>query len=71
VFRTSGIRDSQTASISTPVFGDRGGLVGALTVTGPIDRFGASDVDKMMEQLLKAAVGLSRTLGGKGPLRRK
>src|SRR5581483_1658204 len=38
VFRTSGVRDSQTASLSTPVFGERGQLVGALTVTGPVDR---------------------------------
>jgi len=65
VFQTSGVRDSQTASVSTPVFGDKGQLVGALTVTGPIDRFEASDLDKMKQNLVTAAGKLSRVLGGR------
>jgi DNA-binding IclR family transcriptional regulator len=65
VFRTSGVRDSQTASISTPVFGDKGRLVGALTVTGPVNRFEVSASDKMVSHLLTAAGKLSRVLGAK------
>lgn len=65
VFRTSGVRDSQTASISTPVFGDKGRLVGALTVTGPVNRFEVSASDKMVSHLLTEAGKLSRVLGAK------
>jgi DNA-binding IclR family transcriptional regulator len=65
IFRTSGVRDSQTASISTPVFGDKGCLIGALTVTGPIGRFEAAATDKMTKHLLGAAGKLSRILGAK------
>ncbi len=65
VFRTSGVRDAQTASISTPVFGDKGRLVGALTVTGPVNRFETAASDKMAPHLLAAAGKLSRVLGAK------
>ena len=63
VFRTSGIRDTQTASLSTPVFGDKDRLVGALTITGPIARFGDAESEKMTPHLLTAAAKLSRVLG--------
>jgi DNA-binding IclR family transcriptional regulator len=65
VYRTSGIRDSLTASLSTPVFGVNGQLVGALTVTGPIERFEVSETERMTPILLAAANKLSRTLGAK------
>jgi DNA-binding IclR family transcriptional regulator len=65
VYRTSGIRDSLTASLSTPVFGVNGRLLGALTVTGPIERFEVSETERMTPILLAAADKLSRTLGAK------
>lgn len=65
VFRTSGVRDTQTASLSTPVFGDRGRLVGALTITGPINRFDDSEAEKVTPHLLTAAGKLSRVLGAR------
>jgi DNA-binding IclR family transcriptional regulator len=65
VYRTSGIRDSLTASLSTPVFGVKDQLVGALTVTGPIERFEVSETERMTPILLAAASKLSRTLGAK------
>ena len=65
VYRTSGIRDLLTASLSTPVFGVNGKLVGALTVTGPIERFEVSETGRMTPLLLAAANKLSRTLGAK------
>ncbi len=65
VYETSGIRDSQTASLSTPVFGYKGQLVGALTVTGPVGRFEDSETNRMTPQLLAAANKLSRILGAK------
>ena len=65
VYRTAGIRDAQTASLSTPVFGDKGQLVGALTVTGPIGRFDVPETNRMTPQLLATANKLSRVLGAK------
>jgi len=65
LFRTSGVRDSQTASLATPVFGHEDRLVGALTVTGPITRFQTAESNKVAPQLLAAASRLSRTLGAK------
>jgi DNA-binding IclR family transcriptional regulator len=63
VYKTAGIRDSRTASLATPVFGDKGQLVGALTVTGPIERFGTAETNRMTPELLAAAKKLSRILG--------
>jgi DNA-binding IclR family transcriptional regulator len=65
VSRTSGIRDSQSASLSTPVFGDQELLIGALTVTGPISRFNDAVAKKVTPHLLATAEKLSRTLGAK------
>jgi len=65
LYRTSGIRDSLTASLSTPVFGLNGHLVGALTISGPIERFEASKTERMTPILLAAANRLSSTLGAK------
>jgi DNA-binding IclR family transcriptional regulator len=65
VFKTSGIRDSQTASLAAPVFGDNDQLVGALTVTAPITRFQDSQSAKVTPLLLAAATRLSRALGAK------
>ena len=65
VFRTSGVRDKLTASLSTPVFGDRSQLIGALTVTGPVGRFDIAETDRMTPHLLAAASKLSRILGAR------
>ena len=65
VYKTAGVRDSRTASLSTPVFGDKGALVGALTVTGPIERFTASASERMTPMLQAAANKLSRILGAR------
>jgi DNA-binding IclR family transcriptional regulator len=63
VYATSGVYDVQTASISTPVFGGIKELVGALTVSGPVGRFGRADVKTMARNLAEAARGLSIVLG--------
>jgi DNA-binding IclR family transcriptional regulator len=65
IFASSGIRDPQTASLSTPVFGDGGQLFGALTLSGPIHRFGAVETTRMTQQLQDAASHLTGILGGK------
>jgi DNA-binding IclR family transcriptional regulator len=65
IFASSGVRDPQTASLSTPVFGDGGQLFGSLTLSGPIHRFGAVETTRMTQQLQDAATHLTGVLGGK------
>jgi len=60
---SSGERDKETAAVAAPVF-DATGLAGALSVSGPITRFGTADARRMTPHLLKAARDLSARLGG-------
>jgi DNA-binding IclR family transcriptional regulator len=64
IFASSGIVDTQTASLSTPVFGAEGQLFGALTLSGPTNRFGAVETTRMTQQLYESAGYLMRVLGG-------
>jgi len=57
-----GVFDPLTASISAPVFGRRGRFVGALSVSGPIQRFDAQKPGNL-EILAEAARRLSVELG--------
>lgn len=63
VYASSSVFDVLTASISTAVFGVERRLVGALTVSGPVERFGRADVKAMARSLVQAARGLSQVLG--------
>jgi DNA-binding IclR family transcriptional regulator len=63
VYFSSGVYDAQTASVSTAVFASGLVLVGALTVSGPIGRFGMVHVRKIAAQLVVAARELSAVLG--------
>jgi DNA-binding IclR family transcriptional regulator len=67
VFVSSGVFDVLTASISTPVFGIDRALIGALTVSGPAQRFGQADIRAMALALVRAAHRLSLTLGAPMP----
>jgi DNA-binding IclR family transcriptional regulator len=58
-----GERDTETAAIAAPVF-DSAGLIGALSVSGPMTRFGPKEAKRMTPHLLKAARELSARLGG-------
>lgn len=60
--QTSGLIDPLTTSISTPVFGGREALIGALTLSGPIGRFQPSD-PKVRALLHREAARLSATFG--------
>ena len=46
-FASSGIHDTQTASLSAPVFGAGGQLFGAFTISGPTTRFVAVETTRM------------------------
>jgi DNA-binding IclR family transcriptional regulator len=73
VYSSSGVYDTQTASVSTAVFAaDPAGAAdsvpaGALTVSGPVERLGATRVREIAAELVVAARRLSAALGAPSP----
>lgn len=61
---TLGERDQETAAVARPVFGAGQALEGALSLSGPIQRFTPDTVREMSEALLKVARQLTSALGG-------
>lgn len=61
---TLGERDSETAAIACPVFGVDHKLEGALSLSGPIQRFRPSDIKRMSPNLVLAARAMTVALGG-------
>jgi DNA-binding IclR family transcriptional regulator len=59
-----GERDRDAASVSAPVFAGGGRLVGALSISGPIDRFVEAKTRELALLLLARAAALTRELGG-------
>jgi DNA-binding IclR family transcriptional regulator len=64
---TAGMTDPHTASLSIPVFGIDGVLVGALTISGPTTRLTAEYARSLMEPMKAAASDLTKALGGRQP----
>jgi DNA-binding IclR family transcriptional regulator len=67
VFVSSGIYDTVTASLSTAVFGHEGALVGAMTVSGPIERIRRADLRALASRLSDSSHRLSLVLGAPLP----
>jgi DNA-binding IclR family transcriptional regulator len=61
---TRGEIEPDTAAVAAPVFAAGGVLEGALAITGPAFRFSEEKVEAMRLPLLRAALALSRQLGG-------
>lgn len=61
---SSGERDPEIAAVSVPVFGPGQLLQGALTLSGPVDRFRGTSVERGCQLLLRAAVLATAALGG-------
>jgi DNA-binding IclR family transcriptional regulator len=61
---TRGQRDSETAAIACPVFGVGHRLEGALSISGPMNRFDAPATARMARLLRDAASHLTNRLGG-------
>ncbi len=59
-----GERDPDCAGMACPVFGPNGKLAGALSLSGPKPRFTRENIKAMSSLLLKAAIRLTRSLGG-------
>ena len=67
VFVSSGVYDAVTASLSTAVFGHDGALVGAMTVSGPVERIRRADLKALASRLIDASHRLSLVLGAPLP----
>ena len=61
---TRGEIEADTAAVSAPVFSMGGKLEGALAITGPAFRYSDEKVQSMRIPLLRAALVLTRGLGG-------
>jgi DNA-binding IclR family transcriptional regulator len=59
-----GERDPSCAAVACPIFGAAGELMGALSLSGPLERFSAAAVKKMSKLLIAAAEQATRSLGG-------
>lgn len=59
-----GERDPNCAGLAAPVFGPGGTLAGAVSLSGPGERFTPEAVEAMRPALLAAAASLSASLGG-------
>lgn len=62
-----GERDPSCAAVSAPVFGPDGRLIGALSLSGPRERFGDDEIASLRQALGVAAARLTRALGGVWP----
>jgi DNA-binding IclR family transcriptional regulator len=62
-----GERDPSCAAVSCPVFGPGGELIGALSLSGPLERFSAAAVKKMTKPLTAAGERATRAFGGAWP----
>ncbi len=62
-----GERDPNCAAVASPVFGPDGDLCGAISLSGPKERFSAAAVKKMGKLVQDAAAEATRALGGRWP----
>jgi hypothetical protein len=67
--RTSfGERDPSCAAVAAPVFGPDGEVIGALSLSGPTERFTTTAVKSMSRMILVAAERATRAVNGRWPL---
>jgi DNA-binding IclR family transcriptional regulator len=62
---TFGERDPAVGSVAAPVFGENRMLVGAVAVTGPLERFNTAAAKRYVRPLRLAASRLTSELGGR------
>ena len=63
-----GERDKLCAGIAAPVFSSTKRLLGALSFSGPKERFREEDIARMRPQMMDAVRELSMGLGGSYPV---
>lgn len=71
LFSSFGERDPLCAALASPVWGAGNQFLGAISLSGPKERFTSAAVETMGEVLLKEAKKLTETLGGAWPARRR
>lgn len=62
-----GERDPQCGAVAGPVFGPGNILLGALSMSGPLDRFNSETIQVLGPALLKACQAATTKLGGEWP----
>ncbi len=62
-----GERDPACCGLAAPVFGPTGEIIGAVSLSGPAERFTETAIANMRKLLLKAAQQLTHSLGGTLP----
>lgn len=67
VFTSFGERDPLCGAVAAPVFGPNNMLLGALSLSGPLERFSPAAVDRMSALLLTACERASEAMGGAWP----
>lgn len=67
VFTSFGERDPLCGAIAAPVFGPSASLLGAISVSGPLERFSELAVAGMKSLVLTAAQQATQSLGGQWP----
>ena len=67
LYTSFGERDPLCGALAAPVFGPAGILLGALSLSGPLERFSDLAVQRMNSLLFTAAENATRTLGGQWP----
>lgn len=67
VFQSFGERDPSCAAVSCPVFDSEGQLIGALSLSGPRERYSDATMAHMVPLLLQEARRLTQSLGGRWP----
>src|SRR6218665_1058938 len=63
-FTSFGERDPLCGAIAAPVFGPSASLLGAISVSGPLERFSELAVERMKALVLTAAQKATQSLGG-------
>jgi DNA-binding IclR family transcriptional regulator len=66
-----GERDPSCAAVAAPVFGPREMLVGVISLSGPRERFGRTEIAEMKRVLGPVAETLTINLGGEWPTYRR
>lgn len=67
VYASFGERDPACAAVAAPVFGCNGELLGAISLSGPQERFSEAAVKRMSKLVLAAAKQVTASLGGPWP----
>lgn len=65
VFTSFGERNPACAAVACPVFGANAQFLGAISLSGPLERFSDEAVERMSRQLLEQGKALTLSLGGR------